>query len=187
MDAAELAKTYQWHDRRQCPERPSWFTEWPQGNRIAVTFNIMHEWESVPRSNTLRKRAMSPDSPVLDFLALGAREYGANFGFKRLLNILDKFDVKATVFTSGLTAQLFPATLKDAVQRGHEIACHHLGSKPTSFRLQQRCGTTGSDRQSDRSNRKSQWRTPIGLHVTGPPAEPLHPRTLRSAGVPLEW
>jgi peptidoglycan/xylan/chitin deacetylase (PgdA/CDA1 family) len=38
---------------------------------------------------------------------------------------LDQFDVKATVFTSGLMAELFPATLKEAVERGHEVACHH--------------------------------------------------------------
>jgi peptidoglycan/xylan/chitin deacetylase (PgdA/CDA1 family) len=68
---------------------------------------------------------MASANTYLDFLALGAREYGANFGFQRLLNILDKFDVKATVFTSGLMAALFPDTLKEAVQRGHEIACHH--------------------------------------------------------------
>lgn len=85
----------------------------------------MHEWESLPRSNTIRKRTMSPVTNCLDFLALGAREYGANFGFYRLLDILDKFDVKATVFASGLMAELFPDTLKEAVRRGHEIACHH--------------------------------------------------------------
>jgi peptidoglycan/xylan/chitin deacetylase (PgdA/CDA1 family) len=125
MDIGELSNIYQWNYRPQSPRRPSWFTQWPHGNRIAVSFNIMHEWESVPRPNTIRKRTMSPASTCLDFLALGAREYGANFGFQRLLNILDKFDVKATVFTSGLMAELFPDTLKEAAQRGHEIACHH--------------------------------------------------------------
>ena len=125
MDTLELSQIYQWNYRPQSPRRPSWFTGWPHGNRIAVTFNIMHEWESEPRPNTVRKRAMSQGSTFLDFLALGAREYGANFGFQRLLNILDKFDVKATVLTSGLMAELFPDTLKEAAERGHEIACHH--------------------------------------------------------------
>jgi len=125
MNAVELSQIYQWNYRPRSPRRPSWFTQWPHGNRIAVTFNIMHEWESVPRSNTVRKRAMSTGSTCLDFLALGAREYGANFGFRRLLNVLDEFDVKATVLTSGLMAELFPDTLKEAAERGHEIACHH--------------------------------------------------------------
>jgi len=125
MDSADLSRLYQWNYRPQSPRRPSWFTHWPGGHRLAVTFNIMHEWESLPRSNTIRKRTMSPVTNCLDFLALGAREYGANFGFYRLLDILDKFDVKATVFASGLMAELFPDTLKEAVRRGHEIACHH--------------------------------------------------------------
>jgi peptidoglycan/xylan/chitin deacetylase (PgdA/CDA1 family) len=42
-----------------------------------------------------------------------------------LLAVLSKFDVKATVFTSGLMAELFPDTLKEALELGHEIACHH--------------------------------------------------------------
>ncbi len=121
----DLTRSYQWNYRPQSPRRPDWFHEWPGGNRIAVTINIMHEWESVPRSNTIGKRAMANGTEMIDFLALGAREYGASFGFRRLLDVLDNFDVKTTVLASGLMAELFPATLKDAINRGHEIACHH--------------------------------------------------------------
>lgn len=125
MDRAQLASIYQWNYRPQSPKRPGWFTQWPGGNRLAVTINIMHEWESMPSNSTVRKRAMTPSATCIDFLALCAREYGANFGFHRLLNLLDKFDIKATVLTSGLMAELFPDTLKEAVGRGHEVACHH--------------------------------------------------------------
>jgi peptidoglycan/xylan/chitin deacetylase (PgdA/CDA1 family) len=125
MIPTELIQSYQWNYRPQSPRRPAWFTHWPDGNRIAVTINIMHEWESTPRSSTISKRSMTPGVNVIDFLALGAREYGANFGFRRLLDVLDKFDVKGTVLTSGLMAELFPATLKEATERGHEVACHH--------------------------------------------------------------
>ena len=125
MDYAQLTAAYQWNYRPQTILRPSWFTRWPGRNRIAVTFNIMHEWESVPRSNTIRKREMADGRPCIDFLALGAREYGAKFGFQRLLRLLDKHDIKVTVLASGLMAELFPDTLKEAARRGHEIACHH--------------------------------------------------------------
>ena len=125
MNNDSLIGRYHWNYRPQIPQRPSWFNAWPGGRRIAVTFNIMHEWESVPRSNAIRKRELSADAATIDFLALGARQYGANFGFKRLLDILEKFDVKVTVLTSGLMAELFPATLKEAIARGHEVACHH--------------------------------------------------------------
>ena len=130
---ADFIDTYQWNYRRQSPQRPDWFTQWPGENKIAVTINIMHEWESLPHSNTVRKRAMTEGTTYIDFLALGAREYGANFGFRRLLDVLDKFDVKATVLTSGLMAELFPETLKEAMRRGHEVACHHWDQSKHPF------------------------------------------------------
>ena len=129
----ELFRRYHWNYRPQSPQRPAWFARWPDGNRIAVTINIMHEWESIPRSNTIRKRAMPSGTEYIDFLALGAREYGANFGFRRLLDVLDKVRVKATVLTSGLMAELFPETLKEAVLRGHEVACHHWDQSKHPF------------------------------------------------------
>ena len=125
MVPPDLIRDYQWNYRPRSPRRPDWFTEWPGGNRIAVTVNIMHEWESAPGARTVRKRPMSSEREVTDFLALGAREYGANFGFRRLLEVLDRCGVKATIMTSGLMAEIFPETLKAAGERGHEVACHH--------------------------------------------------------------
>ena len=125
MSNRDLIHAYQWNVRPRLPQRPTWFRAWPGGKRIAVTFNIMHEWESVPRSTSIRKRELARGTAAIDFLALGARQYGANFGFQRLLDVLDRFDVKATVLASGLMAEMFPETLKDAVARGHELACHH--------------------------------------------------------------
>lgn len=133
MMPTDFISSYQWNYRVHSPQRPAWFTQWPGGNKIAVTINIMHEWESSPRSNTIQKRPMTCGTRSIDFLALGAREYGANFGFRRLLGVLDKFDVKATVLASGLTAKLFPETLKEATARGHEVACHHWDQSKHPF------------------------------------------------------
>lgn len=110
MSPSDLAGAYQWNYRSQTPRRPDWFRQWPGGNRIAVTINIMHEWESAPGARTVRKRPMITDAERTDFLALGAREYGANFGFQRLLEVLDRCGVEATVITSGLVAELFTDT-----------------------------------------------------------------------------
>jgi hypothetical protein len=48
MVSLDFVKAYQWNYRPQTPKRPPWFTQWPGGARIAVTINIMHEWESKP-------------------------------------------------------------------------------------------------------------------------------------------
>jgi peptidoglycan/xylan/chitin deacetylase (PgdA/CDA1 family) len=122
----EFVKAYQWNYRPQTPRRPEWFTEWPGGNRIAVTFNIMHEWESRPTPHhTVPNRPLPPDTYYReDFFALTLREYGANFGFYRLLDVFDTFGIKVTVLSSGLTATLFPDSVREAVQRGHEVGSH---------------------------------------------------------------
>lgn len=83
---------------------------------------VLHEWESVPWH---RSRPMPANSHhKFDFLALGGREYGAKHGIWRLLDVLDSNDVKATVVTSGLAAELFPEGVRAAQERGHELAAH---------------------------------------------------------------
>ena len=116
-----LSDLYQWHYRPQRPERPAWFTAWPQGARIAVMLIILHEWESVPRS----ARPMPKNAHhTFDFLSLGAREYGARFGIYRILDILDRHGVKASMMCSGLMCDLFPETINTGMERGHELGTH---------------------------------------------------------------
>lgn len=43
---------------------------------------------------------------------------------EQLLDILDEYDVKATFFTVGYFVDRHPEIVKDAMQRGHLIACH---------------------------------------------------------------
>lgn len=176
---------YQWNYRPQSPRRPAWFTQWPGGNRIAVTFNIMHEWESAPRSNTIRKRTMSGATHCLDFLALGAREYGANFGFRRLLGVLNKFDVKATVFTSGLMAELFPDSLKEALELGHEIACHHWDQSRHPFDYDDKEEERQAILRSIDAIEKATGVRPLGYMSPGPRPSPF---TLElSASLGFRW
>ena len=68
MVPPDLKSAYQWTYRPQTPRRPDWFTQWPGGNRIAVTINVMHEWESAPGASTVRKRPMSTGGERTDFL-----------------------------------------------------------------------------------------------------------------------
>lgn len=121
MAGPEFADVYQWNYRPQNPKRPAWFSEWPGGNKMAVMLLLLHEWESVPEP----VRPMPKGSHhTFDYLALGTREYGARFGIWRLLDVLDRQKVKATVITSGLVAELFPESVREVRARGHELATH---------------------------------------------------------------
>jgi polysaccharide deacetylase family protein (PEP-CTERM system associated) len=42
----------------------------------------------------------------------------------KLLDLLDAHDTKATIFVLGWVARKYPALVREAARRGHEIACH---------------------------------------------------------------
>jgi len=171
----DLAKAYHWNYRPQTPKRPEWFTEWPGGAKIAVAFNIMHEWESRPTPHhTVPSRPLPPDTHYRDdFFALTMREYGANFGFWRLLDVFDKYDVKASVLSSGLTATLFPDTVAEAVRRGHEVGSHHWDQTihPTVYK------TKEEEREpllnSIKAIEKASGQRPLGYMSQGPRPGPF--------------
>jgi allantoinase len=121
VDDSGITAPYQWNYRPRVPRRPPWFTWWAGGATMAVTISILHEWESVPRP--IRPMPVGSHH-TFDYLALGAREYGVRFGFPRLLDVVDRHSVKATVLCNGLVAELFPESVGDAHARGHEIASH---------------------------------------------------------------
>lgn len=53
-------------------------------------------------------------------------EYVLAQGMPRLLDLYDKYGVKATFFYTGHIAQLFPEVVKMAYERGHEVGSHGL-------------------------------------------------------------
>jgi peptidoglycan/xylan/chitin deacetylase (PgdA/CDA1 family) len=128
---------------------------------------------------------MTPGTACLDFLGLSARQYGANFGFWRLLDVLDKFDVKATVITSGLMADLFPNTLKEAVQRGHEVACHHWDQSKHPFEYMTMDEEREALSRSIEAIEKATGQRPLGYMSPGPRPSPF---TLElSASLGFKW
>lgn len=62
----------------------------------------------------------------------------------RLLDIFDRYSVKATFFTLGWVADRFPALVREVRDRGHELACHGFWHRkvdsltPSQFRADTR-------------------------------------------------
>lgn len=48
----------------------------------------------------------------------------------RLLDLFDRYEVKATFFVMGWIAHHFPALVRELHQRGHELACHSYWHRP---------------------------------------------------------
>jgi allantoinase len=101
---------------------------------MAIQIIILHEWESMPWH---RSRPMPANSHYsLDFMSLGGHEYGVRHGIWRLLDIVEKHGCGATIMTNGLTAVLFPESVRACTVRGHEVVAHQWDQAvfPPTFR-----------------------------------------------------
>jgi peptidoglycan/xylan/chitin deacetylase (PgdA/CDA1 family) len=100
---------------------------WPGGARLAVTVTMQFEAGGQPVSG-----AVGPiTEPILDgFPDLGQNtffEYGAGEGVPRVLDLLDKHDIKMTTFMIGDAVRRHPAVAAEIVRRGHEAGARPLG------------------------------------------------------------
>src|SRR5262245_11067512 len=55
---------------------------------------------------------------------LNRGEYGARVGVPRVLELLERHDVRATFFVPGHTVESFPEETAAILERGHEVAAH---------------------------------------------------------------
>ena len=72
------------------------------------------------------------ESPILaqglrhaeNAMAMTHQAYGPLVGVPRLLRLLVEYDLRATFFIPGLTADRYPGTVAEIVEAGHEVAHH---------------------------------------------------------------
>jgi peptidoglycan-N-acetylglucosamine deacetylase len=109
QDLAELADASQAVRARH--RRISGLT-WPNGARIAVNFTADFD------AMLLRRLLNEPP------MQLAKGEFGGRVGIWRLIELFDRHDIKATVFTPGRIVELYPQALAAVHRSGHEIADH---------------------------------------------------------------
>lgn len=97
---------------------------WPGGKRIAVFFRVSFEWWSDgkwpgigPMGNPLRQG-------FPDLNAVGWAEYGHRRGIFRILKVLARQKVTATVNVSGILAERYPAVVREIADGGHDVVAH---------------------------------------------------------------
>jgi len=65
---------------------------------------------------------------------LSRGEFGGRVGIYRVLEVLDRYQLPATFFVPGYTADSFPEAVREVVARGHEIGHHgYLHESPTNY------------------------------------------------------
>ncbi|MCJ7831936.1 MAG: polysaccharide deacetylase [Actinobacteria bacterium] len=70
--------------------------------------------------------------PVVTPAMLSRGEYGARVAVPRILGLLEEYDVPATFFVPGHTAESFPHAVDSILSAGHEVAHHSYGHEDPS-------------------------------------------------------
>jgi peptidoglycan/xylan/chitin deacetylase (PgdA/CDA1 family) len=105
--------------------------QWPNGARIAVSVVVNYEEGSEysildgdPAGETSGE-SPSPAGPgERDLANESFFEYGSRVGVWRILNILDRYNVKGTIFACALALERNPEVGPELVRRGHEVMGH---------------------------------------------------------------
>ena len=110
---------------------------WPAGIRLPVMLTFEHQaGEGAP--------LFAGERP--NYMVGGAMQYGARRGIWNILELLEKYRVKATFFVLGTTAEKYPDTVQAAAKAGHEIAGmgYSFGSIRTASEEQERANVRRS-------------------------------------------
>lgn len=100
---------------------------WPGGKRVAVIFNIAYEAWSDGQAPGIGPMGNVLKPGFFDTNAHSWATFGAIRGIDRLLDIVDRQGVKASVMVNGVLAQRYPGSVADILRRGHEIVAHSWG------------------------------------------------------------
>lgn len=106
------------------PVAPTLPTGWPAHRPLALSVSVMLEgWtdDSAPGIGPMG----NPLKPgVLDLQARSWAEYGPKVGAWRLLDILDRMQVRAVFYVSGVLAERYPDLMTNIGKAGHVIGAH---------------------------------------------------------------
>lgn len=103
---------------------------WPHGARIAfcVIVNLeRYDWaDAAPPYIPLTMPGGIGPRPFPDIGTFAHREYGNRVGIFRVMEALDKYDIKATAAIDVAVAANYPFIVKECVKRGWEFMAHGL-------------------------------------------------------------
>jgi peptidoglycan/xylan/chitin deacetylase (PgdA/CDA1 family) len=97
---------------------------WPGGKKLAVFFRVSFEWWSDDKWPGIGPMGNPLKAGVPDLNAVGWAEYGHRRGIYRILDVLARQNVKATINVSGIMAERHPEIVRRIAEAGHEVVAH---------------------------------------------------------------
>lgn len=111
----------------KCKKKPlAQDLSWPGGRRIAVVFNLAYEMWSPGVTSGVGPMGNILGDGLFDPNADSYGRYNPTHGIPRLVSILERHGIPATLMTSGMVAEAFPDRLCAYAERGHDIVGHGM-------------------------------------------------------------
>ena len=114
-----------WYDYAPFPLRPK--LNWPRNARVA-SFVLLHleYWELMPDESSHKdpRHAGEFGSYVPDYRVWTQREYGNRTGIFRVLDVLDRYQIRAGVAVNALAAERYPYLIEQFKKRKYEFIAH---------------------------------------------------------------
>jgi allantoinase len=127
---------------RALPDAPRFI--WPGGARVAFTVTLMLDyWElAPPEGESPDPRIVSPLGRFFpDWLTWSHRLYGARVGIFRILDVLDRFDIKPSVALGTEAAKRYPELVDALLRRDSCFMAHgDYASRRITSRMQDERG-----------------------------------------------
>jgi allantoinase len=107
--------------------------QWPGGARVAVCLLVdlgYYDWK--PPQGAFDPPTHTPPhsmNPYPDYVTVTHREYGHRVGIFRMMEVLDRYGIKATVPMDAYTAEHYPILVDECHSRGWEIIGHGLSQR----------------------------------------------------------
>ena len=86
---------------------------WPNGYKCCVNLSFDYDANSTEIWRT-----------PLDIVSQSRGKFAPNTAINRILDLLDKHEIKTTFFTPGWTVDTYPETCEEIISRGHELGAH---------------------------------------------------------------
>jgi hypothetical protein len=97
---------------------------WPTQKRIAVCFTVCLEGWSDGKAPGISPMGNPLPAGVLDTMAISWAAYGAKRGIYRLLDAMQRYNVKGNFLVNAVVAERSPEAVKAIAQAGHALVAH---------------------------------------------------------------
>lgn len=91
--------------------------KWPNERRCAVSLTFDMDGETIPY-------VVDPRNAPSRLALMSEYSYGPKVGMRHILELLDLYEIKASFYVPGRTAELHPDVVREIVDRGHDVGHH---------------------------------------------------------------